>query len=93
MNKFFTTLVTLAALTIAMPAGADHCVDFTTSAPEATDSSTGTTYYVDNDLCQPECIYSIWVYEESNGIDGLQRGDEVVDDTCHGLIEADTIIV
>jgi len=93
MNKFFTTLLTLAALAIAMPAGADHCVGYTTSAPEVADSTSGATYYVDNDLCQPDCIFSIWVYEESNAIDGLQRGDEVIDDTCHGLIEADTIIL
>ena len=45
---------------------------------------------MDNDLCQPDCLFSIWLYQESNGIPGLQRGDEVVDNTCHGMIEADT---
>lgn len=51
--------------------------------------------YVDNDFCQFEddpCLFSIWHYQESNDIDGLQRGDEVVDNTCGGLIDADTII-
>jgi len=90
MNKFFTTLLTLAALAVALPAGlADHCSSYNTSTAEF---DAIPPYYVDNDLCQPGCIYSIWVYEETNGIEGLQRGDEFVDDTCHGLIEADTII-
>lgn len=38
------------------------------------------------------CLFSIWIYYESNGIDGLQRGDSVVDDTCHGMIEADHFV-
>lgn len=38
------------------------------------------------------CLFSNWFYEESNGIPGLQRGDDVVDDTCHGLIDADTFV-
>lgn len=50
-------------------------------------------FYVDNDTCQPGCgLFSLWVYQESNGHPGLQRGDEVYDDTCHGMVEADTIV-
>lgn len=38
-------------------------------------------YYVDNDLCIGDaCPISVWIYEESNGRPGLQRGDEVVND-------------
>lgn len=48
-------------------------------------------FYVDNDPCQPECGFSIWIYEESNDIDGLQRGDEMHDDTCGGMIRSDTL--
>ena len=92
MNKFFTTLLTLAAIAIAIPAGAAHCTAPNTEAPEVDTTAVGGAHYVDNDLCQPECIFSIWIYEESNGISGLQRGDEVVDSTCHGMIESDTII-
>jgi hypothetical protein len=33
-----------------------------------------------------------YVYEESNGIGGLQREDEYVDDTCGGIIRGDTIV-
>jgi hypothetical protein len=88
MNKFFTTLLTLAALGIAIPAFAQEC-ELTTSSPEVDAAG----FYVDNDACQPDCGYSIWIYQESNGIAGLQRGDEVHDDTCGGAAgESDTII-
>lgn len=33
-------------------------------------------YYVDNEACQPDCLFSIWVYQESNGQDGLQRCED-----------------
>jgi hypothetical protein len=84
-------ILAIVGIALAMgAAGADHCETWSTSKPDTT-SSDG-RYYVDNDMCQPECIFSIWLYEESNGYDGLQRGDEVVDDTCHGMIDSDTII-
>lgn len=89
MNKFFTTLLALAAIAIAVPASLAAGCDPSTSEAEVAQGG----FYVDNDACQPECIYSIWIYQESNGIDGLQRGDEVVDDTCDGAIESDTIIL
>lgn len=38
------------------------------------------------------CLFSVWFYYETNGIPGLQRGDEEHDDTCHGMIESDTIL-
>ena len=69
---------------------AEHCTTWSTSHPEI-DLGDSMGYYIDNDLCQPECLFSIWIYNESNGIPGLQRGDEVVDDTCHGMIESDTL--
>jgi hypothetical protein len=69
--------------------------EMTTSYPEV-DTGIGIAgaprYYVDYDQCQP-CMWSLYVYEESNGIDGLQRGDEVVDDTCAGAAgPSDTIV-
>lgn len=69
-------------------AKADDCGTYSTSAPEI--SLLG--YYEDTDFCQPDCGPYFWIYEESNGIAGLQRGDEVVDDTCHGMIQPDTIL-
>lgn len=85
-------LILLACLPLALPAVADHCEGYQTSSPEA---DTGTTaagrYYVDVDISQFDPL-ALWVYEESNGIDGLQREDEIVDDTCHAGIRGDTII-
>ena len=60
--------------------------------------------YVDNDPCQLDgCTLSLWIYEESNGYEGLQRQDAptwdeehrpwwLKDDTCDGLIAPDTIL-
>ena len=83
------TLILLAGTT-----GAEHCTTWSTSQPEIdTVQFLGANgYYIDNDLCQPQCAFSVWFYLEANGIEGLQRGDEVVDDTCYGMIEADVII-
>jgi hypothetical protein len=37
----------------------------------------GGDLFVVNDFCQLDgCTFSIWIYQESNGIIGLQRGDE-----------------
>lgn len=40
---------------------------------------------------ETECLFSVWTYTESNDIPGLQRGDEVKDDTCRGMIQSDTL--
>jgi hypothetical protein len=63
---------------------------------------TGARHYVADDCFLSWCTLfgltgvivsgTLWVYEESNGVDGLQRGDEVVDDTCGGRFPGDTII-
>lgn len=85
----------VVALTI--PSSASGCQPTTSSAFVDTDLGVGPRYYA-NDLgwtsCQfgiPECG-SQYVYEESNGIEGWQRSDDVVDDTCAGIIPSDTII-
>ncbi|HUR69148.1 MAG TPA: hypothetical protein VM370_07860 [Candidatus Thermoplasmatota archaeon] len=87
MNKVLTALLTLAALGAAS-ASAAGCAP-TTSHPELENDG----MYVDNDACTLDCILSIWVYEESNGMPGLQRDDSGRDDTCGGQIEADTNIL
>lgn len=79
---FLSALLFLLTLT---PVIAQECTP-TTSDPEV---DVGGVYYIDNDWCQPTCMFSIWIYEEANGIEGLQRGDEVKDDTCNGQIESD----
>lgn len=98
-----TILLTLAMMiALAMPVGAEHCVTWSTHAPEvdtkiASEAAGLDRYYVADDCfpliaCPMEPIFSLWIYEESNGIEGLQRGDEVYDDTCHGMIDGDTIV-
>lgn len=87
-------LVLAILLALLLPAGASHRYDDsctpTTSRPEIdTGSTPAGQLYVDNDF-HPD-MWSIWVYEESNGINGLQRKDEMKDDTC-GMIPGDTII-
>src|SRR5688572_27227927 len=103
--RAFPILVPLAiAFLLASPATAFHCETWSTSRPELTiDGSPagGPTYYVDA-VCGIVGFVTnhafgcgdgaIWVYEESNGIPGQQRGDEAADDTCHGAIVPDTIV-
>ena len=96
----------LATLSLVAPAAAEAC-ELTTSpalicpagpAPGLPCVETAAAgYYIDEDGCPllavvQNCHYSFWVYEESNGIAGLQRDDEIRDDTCRGLIPGDTVI-
>lgn len=88
---------TLALLMLAPLALAEECVPTTTTGAIAVGD-----YYV-YDACADmtgegtmECgwwgPWVVWIYEESNGIAGLQRADELRDDTCHGEIAGDTVI-
>jgi hypothetical protein len=86
--------VALAALAFGM-VGANECTPTTTDPMLTVGSSFATTLYAHEDcfgnrICSG--IFSLWIYEESNDIPGLQRGDEIIDDTCGGVIPADTII-
>lgn len=84
-------------LALSIPAGADHCAGYTTSQPELDTTATPVgRYYFDHTSCQMENCPpwgAFWVYEESNGLPGLQRGDEFHDDGCHGDIEYDTLVL
>lgn len=91
--RAFLLFVTIAAL--AVPAGADHCTEPAQSEHELNTCVANVAapcFYFDNDACQPECGFNVWIYQESNGVPGLQRGDEYTDDTCHEMVPADTII-
>lgn len=91
-------LVLAALIALTAPATAMHCSGWSTSAADVAAGG----YYVADDCFLSWCTLfgltgvhvtgTLWVYEESNGIPGLQRGDEIVDDTCHDQILADTII-
>ena len=84
-----TILVAILPLALLAPATAEHCATWSTSdATLDTGVAEGTPRAY---VAYVEFPFSIYVYAESNGIDGLQRGDEVVDNTCHGMIPADEI--
>ncbi|HET6405348.1 MAG TPA: hypothetical protein VFH78_11940 [Candidatus Thermoplasmatota archaeon] len=83
MTKVATiAIAALAALTFAVPPGAaSHCATASTSDALLEYGS----FYIVTDL-----LGGVLIYEESNGKDGLQRGDASVDNTCHGRVKADT---
>lgn len=92
-------LLALASVGVA-PALAEHCEGYTTSEPylvcgdvcAGSAAAAGGHYvFVEGGDCPSGCIYSLWVYEESNGLAGLQRGDEMHDDTCHESVAPDRI--
>ncbi len=55
----------------------------TTCTPSASDATGVGGLYVTNDG---------YVYQEANGIEGLQRDDVAADDTCGGDIQPDAFI-
>lgn len=97
MRAFLVSLATFALLGLCVPASAVECAP-TTSTTNAehvvleAPARNVAADYVAIDLCQPACLYSIWPYYELNGMPGLQRNDDAVDDTCGGMIESDTWI-
>ncbi len=85
-------------LALVAPALAQECT-MTTSDPEI-DSGRhfdgAPRFYVINDQCAA-CgslsLFMTWIYQESNGVDGLQRNDDVATDTCDGAAgPSDTLI-
>jgi hypothetical protein len=86
MSRLLLLASLVGLLAIALPAqGAQPC-DPTTSPAWATlgSGSAGTfTVYMTPDG---------WVYRESNGMPGLQRSDDVRDDTCGGAYASDSLV-
>lgn len=80
-----------STLFLAGSAGGAHADCYTTAEPEVDTGHTGAGhYYVDVDTAVwiDMWLYPwVWVYEETNGIQGLQRDDEHRSDVadCHGL--------
>lgn len=93
--KHALLLAAVAALALGSATASD-CASYSTTTPILTLHWVGGNgLYVTGDLpCfvadAPMC--RVYVYEEANGIAGLQRADELADDTCHGMIASDTII-
>lgn len=106
IRPLFLLLAALTAL--AVPTGAEACVPTTSEADveaagyyvddlvSCTDRSFPWCTYVciwQVDVCLVETgLWYSWVYQESNGIPGLQRHDDMWDDTCGGLIPGDTVV-
>lgn len=78
----------MLVMVLAVPAGAEHCVTYSTSRAHFEQPP----YYVTNNFCLLDCIGTFYLYEESNGLPGLQRADEWVDDTCHYQWEPDVLL-
>lgn len=98
MSALRSSLIVLAVATLALGgAVADHCAGPSTTTPILTlHWLGGNGLYVTGDVfCAAADVLmcGYYVYEEANGIAGLQRGDELVDDTCHGSIAPDRIVV
>ena len=87
----------ILALLVIQPVDASHCTTYSTTR---TDLDKGVIVLGVEDFvyfpivfCFSECDgpssvgYAYW---ESNGISGLQRGDDIKDDTCHWMIESDS---
>lgn len=86
-------LLLFAPVPVASAVGSSGCHtwevylgDETTGAGASTDDGASILaaagFYVVNDgLPTDEFLFSIWIYQESNGVSGLQRGDEVCDET------------
>lgn len=90
MNRSLTFLLTAAALAVAIPAGLAAACTPTTSDPLF---ETDDGHYIVHDLCTTGCLFAVRLYEESNGLGGLQRRDMRVDDTCFGMIQPDHLLV
>lgn len=93
LRQWFVLFVLMALIAPATQAG--DCAP-STSEPEldVTGGPAG-RLYLDYDclfLVHPDDCFSVWIYRESNGLDGLQRSDEIVDDTCNGMIVADEVL-
>ena len=95
-------LVVSALIMLSQLASADHCTTYSTSSTNVPEGGmivvpialgiVPNVFYAVNDICQPSCVFSIWVYEESNGLPGLQRADDIAVDTCHDMFLPDTLV-
>lgn len=93
-----TGVLTLGILLTSI-AAADEC-QLTTSEPYL--AAAGHYLVIDCGIAVvgPECdgpafdaLGIWWVYEEANGVAGLQRNDDIYDDTCGGLYPSDKIVL
>lgn len=97
--KAIHLLLALSLVSVAFASatvGADHeTTDCTPTASEPTAEAEGLAVFVD-EVASNGYLFSIWVYQESNALDGIQREDSYTnaegqtDENCgHG---PDTIV-
>lgn len=83
--------LTLALALLGIPAHAQDCDPSTSTDAHAISDGNSTHYVVTDPSTCGGCPIGVhmYLYEETNGMDGLQRDDARRDDTCNGLIEPD----
>lgn len=59
--RHFLALLAGVMIATAPTALATECEDYIVLGTEATGY-----YFVDNDLCQPGCLFSIWIYSDDD---------------------------
>ena len=74
----------MTATVAALPSSAADCTIGSSPAIDVPSGNGARPFYLATNG-------GIAVYEETNGIDDLQRRDRAVDDTCGGAIPSDTI--
>lgn len=73
MRKMLGAMAVVALMLTTGAAADDACVTRDDALPV---EGAGATYYVWNDACQPGCLFSVWIIEESNGVAGLQLASD-----------------
>ena len=101
VKTFLRTAIPLAmVLALALPANGEACVPVTSNVEVDTGRDAPLLaeiagpehhYYVDNDPCPADGSLCLpWIYQESNGLRGLQRDDDFAGDQSCG--NPDTLI-
>lgn len=80
--RVLVLLVLALVLAVPVHAGAQLC-----SPTTSRDAVAAGGFYV-----APDPVHVAWIYQESNGIAGLQRADAGRDDTCQGAIRPDRLV-
>lgn len=88
-NTILSVSVLVAFAMVSFGVSADHEEsDCEVGSSEPTVEAGGIAVFVDD----PTVGISVWIYEESNGIEGFQRDDSVVQDDLCGH-DGDTVIL
>lgn len=83
---------------VVQPVDAAHCTTWSTSKTDLDETTiilgVENAVYLPVTICRSTCTYGAVgpLYFEANGIPGLQRADPRRDDTCHAMIEADSLL-